>query len=307
MEMLVGYSGFVGSNVCKNHCFDKLINSKNIDESFGTNPDLCVYCGVRAEKFIANSEPENDLNVVLNAIENIIKINPKKFVLISTSDVYKNTVGVDENTLIETTGLQPYGKNRYYLEEWVTQNQKDYHIIRLPGLFGENIKKNFIYDLINVLPPMLNAEKYNELSQKEELIKKHYILCGNGFYKCVFESEEEMMLLKRAFERAGFSALNFTDSRAVFQFYNLSYLWEHISIAIEKNIRLLNITVKPVCADEVYFAVKGKHFVNELPQPVPKYDLKTIYFNVFGGTNGYIFNREKVLKDVFKFIESHNK
>jgi hypothetical protein len=305
MDILVGYTGFVGSNLCKKYNFDKLHNSKNIEEAFGTNPDLCVYCGVRAEKFLANSEPEKDFNIILNAIENIKKINPKNIVLISTADVYKNTVDVDENTLIETEGLQPYGKNRYYLEEWVKNNQKDYHIIRLPGLFGENIKKNFIYDLINVLPSMLSGEKYNELSKKDALIKKHYVICGNGFYKCVFENEHEKTLLIQAFEKAGFSALNFTDSRAVFQFYNLSYLWEHINISIAEKIRLLNMAVEPVCADEVYFAVKGKHFVNEMAQAVPKYDLKTIHSDAFGGKKGYIFDRQEVLQDVTSFITSH--
>jgi len=304
MDILVGYTGFVGSNICNKHYFERLYNSKNIEEAFGTHPDLCVYCGVRAEKFLANTAPGRDFEVILNAIENIKKINPKKIVLISTADVYKEPFGVDENTTIETDGLQPYGKNRYYLEKWVSQNYEDYHIVRLPGLFGVNIKKNFIYDMINVIPSMLSDAKYHELSQQEKLIKKHYILCGNGFYKCVCDRENEKVLLKRAFERTGFSALNFTDSRAVFQFYNLSYLWEHINISIAEEIRLLNMAVEPVCADEVYITVKGKHFFNELPQPVPNYDLKTIHFDTYGGKNGYIFDRQKVLQDLKSFITS---
>lgn len=305
MDILVGYTGFVGSNICKSHRFDKLYNSKNIEEAFGTNPDLCVYSGVRAEKFLANTAPESDFGVILNAIENIKKINPKTIVLISTADVYKEPCGVDENTTIETDGLQPYGKNRYFLEEWVRQNQKDYHIIRLPGLFGENIRKNFIYDLINVLPSMLNGAKYNELSQKEELIRKNYVLCDNGFYKCMCNNENEKRLLKLAFERTGFSAMNFTDSRAVFQFYNLSYLWSHINLAIENNIKLLNMAVEPVHVSEIFFAVKGKPFFNEMEKPVPMYDLRTVYSGIYGGKNGYIFSREIVLNDVCDFIKSH--
>ncbi len=303
MEILVGYTGFVGSNICSKHYFESLLNSKNIEGAFGTHPDLCVYCGVRAEKFLANTAPESDFEEILNAIENIKKINPKKIVLISTADVYKEPFGVDENTAIETSGLQPYGKNRYYLEEWVRQNQKDYHIIRLPGLFGENIKKNFIYDLIHVLPSMLNSSKYNELSLKEDLIKRCYVLCDNGFYKCVCDNESEKTRLKQAFERTGFSALKFTDSRASFQFYNLAYLWEHINTAIENNIRLLNIAVEPLCAKDIYYAVKGKDFINELAQPVPIYDLRTKYFEVFGGKNGYIFDKQKVTEDLRSFID----
>lgn len=302
MDILVGFTGFVGSNICKSHRFDKLYHSKNIEEAFGSHPDLCIYCGVRAEKFLANAAPESDFEVILNAIENIKKINPKKIVLISTADVYKEPFGVDENTIIETAGLQPYGKNRFYLEEWIRQNHMDCHIIRLPGLFGKNIKKNFIYDLIHVLPSMLNSSKYNELSLKEDLIKRCYVLCDNGFYKCVCDSESEIPRLKQAFERTGFSALNFTDSRALFQFYNLSYLWEHINTVIKNNIGLLNISVEPLYAKDIYYAVKGKDFINELAQPVPKYDLITKYFEVFGGKNGYIFDKQKVTEDLCNFI-----
>ena len=147
MKVLVGYTGFVGSNILKKTKFDMLFNSKNIEEAFGTNPDLLIYSGISAEKFLANKEPEKDYLNVLNAIENIKKINPKKLVLISTIDIYKKPINVDEETIIDTENLQPYGLNRYKLEQWVEENVKDYLIIRLPGLFGKNIKKNFIYDL----------------------------------------------------------------------------------------------------------------------------------------------------------------
>jgi nucleoside-diphosphate-sugar epimerase len=306
MDILVGYTGFVGSNICNSHHFDKLFKSTNIAEAFGTNPDLCVYCGVRAEKFLANKDPEKDFDIILNAIENIKKINPKKLVLISTADVYKNPAGVDENTAIEKSDLQPYGKNRYCFEEWVMNNQGNYHIIRLPGLFGENMKKNFIFDLIHITPSMLNEAKYSELSQENSLIKKCYVKSESGFFKCVCENRSEKFLLKNAFEESGFSALNFTDSRAVFQFYNLSYLWDHIRNAVKNDIRLFNAAVEPLSVDEIYFSVKGKHFVNELAQPAPYYNLKTVYCDILGGINGYLFSKKQVLEEVCQFIMSHN-
>jgi len=306
MDILVGYTGFVGSNICKNHTFDRLFNSTNIVEAFGTKPELCVYSGVRAEKFLANKEPEKDFQIILGAIENIKRINPKKLILISTADVYKTPADVNENTAINKSELQPYGKNRYYLEEWVINNQDDYHIIRLPGLFGANIKKNFIYDLIHIIPPMLNQAKYTELSQKNSLIKDCYAMSESGFYKCVCESRDEKRLLKDAFEASGFSALNFTDSRGVFQFYNLTYLWNHIRTAITSDIRLLNTAVEPVSVDEIYFSVKGGHFVNELAQPAPIYNIKTVYCDVFGGENGYLFGKQQVLEEVCQFIAAHN-
>ena len=46
---LVGYTGFVGSNIYAAGSFDGAYNSKNIEEAYGTNPDLLIYAGLRAE------------------------------------------------------------------------------------------------------------------------------------------------------------------------------------------------------------------------------------------------------------------
>jgi len=183
VKTLVGNTGFVGSNLALSTNFDELYNSKNIEDAFGTKPDLLVYSGVRAEKFLANKEPEKDYAIIQNAIENIKKIDSKKLVLISTIDVYKNPINVDEDTIIDTDDLHPYGLNRYYLEKWVEENLDNYLIVRLPGLYGKNIKKNFIYDLINLIPSMLNEKKFNELSKLSSNISNYYISQNNGFYK----------------------------------------------------------------------------------------------------------------------------
>ena len=44
-----------------------------------------------------------------------------------------------------------------------------------------DLKKNVLYDMINVIPTMLTEAKYNELSASSELIKSHYQLQDNGF------------------------------------------------------------------------------------------------------------------------------
>ena len=225
--LLVGYTGFVGSNLCEQYKFDGLFNSKNIADAFQKNPDVLVYAGVPAQKFIANNNPSKDFEIIQNAIENIKKINPHKLILISTIDVYENPNGQVEDTDFAVAN-EAYGKNRRYLEEWVINNYEDYLIIRLPGLYGKNLKKNFIYDLINFIPSMLKEEKFNELVLKNSDLKKYYHNENNGFYKCIELSKEEKDKLKEIFKELNFSALNFTDSRGTYQFYNLSNLWHHI-------------------------------------------------------------------------------
>lgn len=304
MQSLVGYTGFVGHNIAIKHLFDGLYNSKNIGIAYNTNPNLLVYSGIRAEKFLANQNAKADMDTIENAIENIKKINPKKIVLISTVDVYKNPVNVDEDTVSDFKNLQPYGLHRYYLEKWVEDNIDDYLIVRLPGLYGANIKKNFIFDMINRIPSLLNKQKYQELASKSEIIAKSYCLQENGFYRYISLSPGEAALLKKEFLVLGFSALNFTDSRGIFQFYPLSYLWKHIQIALENNINKLNLAVEPVAVAELYHYIYDCDFLNEITLNRPYYNYQTKHANLFAGEGRYIFNKSFIMQDIKHFVEA---
>jgi len=302
MNALVGYTGFVGSNLYQTGQFDKVFNSKNIEEAYGLEPDLLVYAGLRAEKYLANHEPEKDMELIVQAEENIRKINPKKLVLISTIDVFKNPIDVDETTPIDTEGLHAYGYNRYQLECWVRENYPDALIVRLPALFGINLKKNFIYDFIHVIPTMLKEDKFLELSQKDESLLHYYERQNNGFYKCKDLNETENVLLKGKFKELGFTALNFTDSRAEYQFYPLFRLWDDIQIALNNNILLWHPAVEPISAGELYMQLTGLIFINEIMETIPQYDFKTIYSDIFGGDSYYIMNKELAIRELRNFV-----
>jgi len=302
MDILVGHTGFVGSNLYEQHNFDGIFNSKNIADAFGLNPGLCVYAGVRAEKFLANNDPKADMTDIESAIEIIKQISPKRLVLISTIDVFKMPYECDENTSVEENGLHAYGYNRYQLEKWCADNITSCHILRLPGLYGKNIKKNFIYDLIHVLPSALDETKFNEFSAKERIIQTCYAKQKNGFYSLKAITNNERSKLLDAFSRLKFSALNFTDSRAIFQFYNLDYLWEHITFVIKNDVRLLHLAVEPVNANDLYRAVRGESFYNKTMNNPPLYDFRTIYADKLGGDSGYIYKKSKIIREVAEFI-----
>ncbi len=303
MKSLVGYTGFVGSNILLKEDFDGKYNSKNIQDSYGTNPELLIYAGLRAEKYLANTAPQKDLDLIIQAEENIERINPQKLVLISTIDVFKSPQSVDENSRIETEGLPPYGYDRYQLEIWVRERYPDALIVRLPGLFGKNIKKNFIYDYINVIPSMLKAEIFNELSGMNPELRKYYERQSNGFYKASVPASERERL-KTIFNSLGFSALNFTDSRSIFQFYNLGRLWDDITIALREDIKLLHLATEPISVSELYAFLSQKDFINELPGAPANYDYRTVYDHIFGGSGGYIARKEAVLREIRDFVEA---
>ncbi len=146
---LIGYTGFIGSNILNQMHFNNMYNKSNIYESSGKVFDLVICAAPGAEKWKANLNPEWDLNQINNLINSIADINTKYFVYVSTVDVYRNVCNVNEDTPIELDGLHPYGKNRYHLEEFVRGHFKNHLIIRLPALFGAGLKKNFIFDLIH--------------------------------------------------------------------------------------------------------------------------------------------------------------
>ena len=301
MNAIVGYTGFVGSNLYSSERFQAAYNSSNIEKAYGTMPDLLVYSGVKADKYLANIYPQKDLISIKQAENNIRRINPKKIVLISTIDVFKNPVGVDENSKVETKELRPYGYNRYLLEQWVRAQYPDALIVRLPGLFGKNIKKNFIFDMINVIPFMLKSEKYKELLEREPLLNQYYIDQKNGFYKAIIPSSEREDV-KKIFEDLGFSALNFTDSRSVFQFYNLKRLWDDVQIALQNHLTLLHMATEPIMACELYHYLTGKEFLNELTTPPVLYDFRTCYSRLYNADGCYIYNKKGVLKEIMEFV-----
>lgn len=302
MKALVGYTGFVGSNLYEAGEIDAAYNTKNIEEAYGTEPDILIYAGVRAEKYLANSAPEKDRENIRRAEENIARINPKNLVLISTIDVFKMPRDVDENSAVDTEELHAYGYHRYLLETWVRENYKDALVVRLPGLFGRNIKKNFIYDCINLIPSMLKESKFEELVAREAELREFYQLQENGFYK-VNVSDQDRKKLKDIFCRLGFSAIHFTDSRSVYQFYNLANLWRDMQTALGAGLKLWHPATEPVSAAELYRYLTGKEFVNELGGVPAHYDYKTVHAALFQGRNGYLYTKEQVLRDIKAFVE----
>ncbi len=75
-----------------------------------------------------------------------VKIN--RLVLISTIAVYPDPNNTDEDSIINDSELNTYGKNRLRLE---LELEKRFQttILRLPALFGLGLKKNVLYDLIH--------------------------------------------------------------------------------------------------------------------------------------------------------------
>lgn len=146
---LIGFSGFVGSTLLKQAHFSALYRSTNINEIENRTFDVVVCAGAPAQKWIANRGPADDREKIDSLIDHLRTIKCSKFILISTVDVFKDPIGVDEFTPVDELGLHAYGLHRRLLEKFVEEHFPSYLIVRLPGLVGPGLRKNVIFDFHN--------------------------------------------------------------------------------------------------------------------------------------------------------------
>lgn len=148
MKVLAGYTGLVGSHILRESDFDLLVNSKNSPYMEGKRFDLLVWAGVKAEKWRANQSPAEDLEHIRSVAKTLESVTAERAILISTIDVYTSPAGVSEDDVPPQNNFQPYGRHRLWLEGVFREHFPCHHIIRLPGLFGDGLKKNIIYDFL---------------------------------------------------------------------------------------------------------------------------------------------------------------
>ena len=222
---LIGYTGFVGSNINSQFKFTDLYNSKNIDKLKNKEYDLIISAGIPGTKWIANKNPKKDFKNIKQFINSIETVKAKKFILISTEDVYEKPYLVNEQSPIDLDKVQPYGKNRYYLENQIKNKFKNYFIIRLPGLIGKNLKKNFIYDFIHKRKYYLsNSESMVQVYDLKNIWKDIKIAMKHSFSVINFATEPIKVaeIIKYAF------SIDFVSKdKKHFMNYDVSSIYAH--------------------------------------------------------------------------------
>jgi nucleoside-diphosphate-sugar epimerase len=146
---LIGYTGFVGGQLGRQADFDANYNSSNIEDIGGRSFETIVCAGAPAVKWLANREPEQDRATIDRLIGALAGADADRFILISTVDVYPRPIDVTEATEIDNSQNDTYGANRRRLEQFVESRYGSRLIVRLPGLFGDGLKKNVIFDMLH--------------------------------------------------------------------------------------------------------------------------------------------------------------
>lgn len=145
---LVGHTGFVGSNLAASAAFDDVYNSTTIGDIRGQHYDLVVSAAGRADSHRINEHGEQDRRELDELIDHLCHAEIGKLVLVSTVCVYPGGTTPDESSPVSGEGLLPYGRNRVHVER-VVSARMDTLIVRLPQLYGRNMKKGIVYDLAN--------------------------------------------------------------------------------------------------------------------------------------------------------------
>jgi nucleoside-diphosphate-sugar epimerase len=185
---LIGYTGYVGGNLRAQADFTDFYNTANISELAGKHYDTIVCAGAPGFKIGANNLNQDihgrvydDSLAMASLVQSLAQARCGRFILISTISVYAVTSdeelrasraaamgaldtaagrALDEGRDVwddsrDTDGqsYSVYGRNRAALERWVRAAHPSSHLlVRLPGIFGPGIKKNYIFDLMTRAP-----------------------------------------------------------------------------------------------------------------------------------------------------------
>tara|TARA_Y100000385_G_C13038650_1_gene614218 strand:+ start:491 stop:1384 length:894 start_codon:yes stop_codon:yes gene_type:complete len=144
--------------ICKNH----IINSNLFEEKTFNKIEIIIHAGAFTPKEVKQSNDWDKYSINIISTEALMKVkfpNLKKFIFLSTLDVYDD-VGV----ITEKTNLSPktlYGQSKVFcekmLESWSTQNKIICQILRLGHVYGPG-EKAYAKVIPVIIKKILNKE-----------------------------------------------------------------------------------------------------------------------------------------------------
>lgn len=309
---LIGEGGFVASNLLLKKHFDKCYNSKNIDSiKLSPNFDLTICAAAPGSMFEANRNPNLDRNRIEKLIKDLEKLKTQTFVLISSICVLSKYSSGQSESNKNFEAVIPYGRNRRKLELFCKDKFTNCYIIRLPSLFGKNLKKNLIFDILNPMPTFLTDERYQKLLQNtqsklRDIIRSLYLydtnlkvyqLDRNLFNFLEFRSEIEHEVVN-----LGLSAISFHNPKSTHQFYNLNRFWSDLELILDNDIREIHLATEPLTVGSIFEELLG-FTMPEGGAVLHHEDIHTDHSSIWGKNGNYIEESSQVLielKTLFK-------
>jgi hypothetical protein len=308
---LIGGTGFVGGNLLAQRPFARHYSSTTIAEIASERFTTLICAGAPATMWAANAAPEGDRANLRRLADRIATARFDRLVLISTIAVLDDVgAGHTESSAGYERG-KAYGRNRRELEVTLTERHGAV-VLRLPALFGEGLRKNFLFDLINPVPGFLKPDVYRELggvfSEEERAAAAKFYLFDEALQmmrldRDRFDRAPARALLTAAFRRANLTARNFTNSRTAFQFYNLAYLARDIERCLDESLALLHVCSEPIGASELHQALLGEALHSDGPPPVRE-DMRSDHARLWGSETPYLYGRDQVMAELLQFARA---
>lgn len=302
---LIGSTGFVGGAISRDVKFDAEYASATIDQIAGQTFDTVICAGAPGEMWRANADPTGDRRNLESLVTALTKASIGRLVVVSTIAVLADPAdGPDETTTKFETDIA-YGRNRRWLEEALSDHFTTL-TLRLPAVFGQGLKKNFLFDLRHPMPAFLKAEAFAKLKDRLapkalEALEQVYMPDARlgllTLSRTALSGHPDRELLAEGVIAAGHSATGFTHADSRFQFYGLGDLAADIDTALQLGVKTLHMAVEPWRAADLAMHLTGQAF-EARTAPLRTEDMRTCHGPSFGGVGSYIRTRDQVLNGI---------
>lgn len=87
-----------------------------------------------------------------------------------------------------------------------------------------------------------------------------------------------------------------------YQFYDLGRVWDDVQTALAAGLKTVNFATAPLSVREVAHEVFGFSFDNDNGAAPAAFDVRSRHASLFGGSDGYLVNRDDVLAGLRTFV-----
>lgn len=287
-------------------------NSRTVAEAEGVRFETLYCAAAPGSMFEANNYPERDTARIDALIASLSRMGGERFVLISTIAVLDRFDGGYTEADPHYQESTPYGVNRRRLEVACQAHFPSCLVVRLPALFGHGLAKNFIFDLMNAMPTMLNATAYDTLAtglsvSLASALAVIYAPDANLGMQVIdrdaLAALPERAALTAEADRLGINAVMFHNRETTYQFYEMSRLVEDIDRVLEAGLDVLHLAPAPLKTAEIYRALKG----TEMPETKGRLhteDMRTLHAGLWGATGPYNRSTDDVLAALTAFYRN---
>ena len=309
---LIGHTGFVGGALLRQTGFDACYNSANIAAIEGLAFGTLVCAAAPGSMLEANRAPDRDAAQIDALIAQLATIRAERFVLISSIAVLADFAGGDDEGTEAFQQEFAYGRHRRALEAFVEDHFASSLIIRLPALFGRGLRKNFLFDLMNPVPSLLNEAKRDALMTALDpaLAAWAASLYGpdavTGLLKldrAALNADRRRAALEDAVTALGASATQFHHPDTTYQYYPIDRLWQDIGIALDAGLSHLHLAAAPLTAAAIHARLIGRA-MPETPARLHREDMRTRHAGLWGADGPYQFSAAATLDHLAAFYAS---